>query len=732
MPDLHPINSFRVGALGLLLDALLTILGVRISVNGIDRVPRQSVIFASNHFTRLETILLPRIIKRRLGVVPRSLTDRFVFEALPKEFMESVGSVPTNIPDRDSVAVKSLLAGETWIIFPEGRMVKDKKVVSARRFIVHEDEQTRPPHTGTAAIALKAQLAAGMMSEFAEKYHISKIFGFEHLGPLDIKIVPVNITYYPERFFRTSFTNFIERATHLFSKEAVTKRFEEELRVESSFLRRGVEIIVNFGNPRGIAPYAAWLDQKTVNPVFREETVQAFSRSIRAITNDYMREIYRLTTVNPDHLMARLLFSMVARHRYSDEWDDVKRRVFLAALAVRDLGGVTSHKTISDNPHALIVWGERTFDGFLDMGIRQGLLERRDGRVFISEEEFKRPHEFHRIRIANTIEVIKNEIEPLPEVAGSVDETLKIGAKLLKERTTQALISIDRDHYLKDYAQFYVKDESKEMKFGMPALHFAGPSVGVLLVHGYLTSPEQMRPLLEYLTHQGITAYNVRLAGHGTSALDLATTDRRQWFYSVRLGYTILSQLVERVFVCGFGLGGVLGWLLAAQEPPRLAGVVSISAAMRQDDRFAALAPSMDFVDHLARKIGIRKRPIEFMKKESENPHFTYPKNPVHGMYQIRVLIREVRRQLSQVTVPALIIQGGDNPAVDPEGAREYFDAVSSKVKGIIPVESPYHGITYRGDDEIFGRIAAFVRDPVEGVADFSERVLNGKKDKGS
>jgi esterase/lipase/1-acyl-sn-glycerol-3-phosphate acyltransferase len=730
MADLHPINSFRVGALGLLLDALLAILGVRISVNGIDRVPSQSVIFASNHFTRLETIFLPRIIKKRLGVVPRSLTDRQVFEALPKDFMESVGSVPTNIPDRDSVAVRSLLAGETWIIFPEGRMVKDKKVVSARRFIVHEGKVTRPPHTGTAAIALKAQLAAGMMSEFAEKYHISKIFGLEHLGPLDIKIVPINITYYPERFFRTPFTDFVERATHLFRKGALTKRFQEELRVESSFLRRGMEIIVNFGNPRRIAPYAAWLDEKTVNPVFREETVNAFSRSIRAITNDYMTQIYRLTTINPDHLMARLFFSMVKRRRYSDDWDDVKRRVFLAALRVRDLGGVSCHKTISENPHALIVWGERTLEGFLDMGIHQGLLEKRDGTIFISEEEFKRPHEFHHIRIANTIEVIKNEIEPLPDVAESVDETLKLGGKLLKERTTSALISIDREHYLKDYARFYVKDESKEMKFGMPALHFAGPSVGVLLVHGYLTSPEQMRPLLEYLTHQGITAYNARLAGHGTSALDLATTDRRQWFYSVRLGYTILSQLVEKVFVCGFGMGGLLGWLLATQGPPKLDGVVSISAAMRQDDRFAALAPSMDLVDHLARKIGIRENPIEFTKKESENPHFTYPRNPVHGMYQIRVLIREVRRQLPRITVPALIIQGGDNPAVDPEGAREYFDAISSKVKGIVRVESPYHGITYRGDDEIFGRIAAFVKNPVEGVADFSGGVLGGKKPK--
>jgi esterase/lipase len=425
--------------------------------------------------------------------------------------------------------------------------------------------------------------------------------------------------------------------------------------------------------------------------------------------NDYMSEIYSLVTINSDHLMARLLYSMTARRRYRDRWEDLKRRVFLAALAIRDIPRLSCQETIAQNPHALVVWGESILDDFLSMGIREGVLERQGEDLVIKEKEFKWPQEFHDIRLLNTIEVIKNEIEPIEEVARAVDGTLKIGTKALAERTTEALIAGDQERYLHDYTRFYNQEESREMRFGMPAFHFVGPKVGVLLVHGYLASPEQMRPLLEHLTQRRITAYNVRLSGHGTSVVDLATRYWRDWYYSVRYGYTILSRMVEHVYVCGFGVGGLLGWLLAAHNPPRLSGIVSISAAMRPNERYAAATPLVDAAGHLLMKIGVRKKGIDFMNKESENPHFTYPKNPVHGMYQIHALIHEVRRLLPDVSVPALIIQGGDNPAVDAEGAEEYRTAISSKFKEVVHVQSPYHGIVYRGGDELFGRIAAFI-----------------------
>jgi esterase/lipase/1-acyl-sn-glycerol-3-phosphate acyltransferase len=718
MPDLRKISSVTTRILDLLISGLLKLTGVTITVSGIERLPTKSVIFVCNHYTRIETILLPYVIQRRLGITPRSLTARYVFESLPKRFMEAVGSVPVNIPDRDTVAVKSLLSGESWIIFPEGEMVKDRKVISARRFLLHEADKNilRPPHTGAAVIALKTQLAAGMMSDFAQRYRLTKIFDLEGLSPFEVKIVPVNITYWPQRFLKTRFAETVERAVLLLTKAVPPPRFEEELVVESSFLKSGVEITINFGTPKTTVSYAAWLSEKDYGPVFRGELTGAFTRAVKAMMTDYMTDIYELVTVNPDHLISRLLFSMTARRRYQDRWEDIKGRVLSAALTIRELRHIVCHEAIADNPYAMVVWGESILEDFLSMGIREGLLEKKDDDLVIREKEFKWPHEFHDIRLLNTIEVIKNEVEPLTQVTRAVDATLKIGPRVLSEATTKSLIAGDQERFLKDYAQFYDQGESREMQFGMPGFTFVDSKLGVLLVHGYLASPEQMRPLLEHLTRHGVTAYNVRLSGHGTSAVDLAAKTWHDWYYSVRYGYTILSRMTERVFVCGFGTGGLLGWLLAAANPPGLSGIVSISAAMRPTGPYAVAAPLVDAADHLLRKMRMRKKPIEFMNKESENPHFTYPRNPVHGMYQIRGLVREVTRRLPAVTVPALIIQGGNNPAVDGEGAEQYRDAISSEVKEVILVDSPYHGIVYRGGDELFDRIAAFIKSPPPGT----------------
>jgi len=53
---------------------------------------------------------------------------------------------------------------------------------------------------------------------------------------------------------------------------------------------------------------------------------------------------------------------------------------------------------------------------------------------------------------------------------------------------------------------------------------FEGGEVGCLLVHGFSGSPPEMQPMGDYLAGKGLTVLGVRLAGHGTSPEDMATT----------------------------------------------------------------------------------------------------------------------------------------------------------------------------------------------------------------
>ena len=118
-----------------------------------------AIIFVVNHFTRIETVLLPRAIHNATDLTPWSLASGNLFFGRLGSYLHSVGTISTEDPDRDKTITHSLLAGENpWIIFPEGRMVKDKKIVNHKgEFSIYSTKGRRPPHTGAAVLALRTE-----------------------------------------------------------------------------------------------------------------------------------------------------------------------------------------------------------------------------------------------------------------------------------------------------------------------------------------------------------------------------------------------------------------------------------------------------------------------------------------------------------------------------------------------------------------------------------------------
>ncbi|MBN2223426.1 MAG: alpha/beta fold hydrolase [Deltaproteobacteria bacterium] len=713
MADLKSISRFRVNALRYVIDGILRLARVDLVVNGLELVPDQSVIYIANHFTRTETLLVPYAIYRDKRQTPRILTSQYVFDAVGKRLLEGIGSVPVSHPDLDDIAAKSLISGESWVIFPEGTLGRD--VIGAPP--ADTDQPTvEIPQTEASIIGLKAQMAAKIMNDFIREYHLTKVFGLDSLSSLEVTIVPVNITYWPVRYSNTFLTRRIKKLLSKLEKGGQSHRYEEKLTLESSILSKGARITVNFGTPKKISHYSVWLAEKEAYPIQKNISNPFFSGAVEAMTSDYMTEIYRLVTINPDHLIARLLSTMVEKNVLIETWEDVKRRTYLAALGIRGIPNLSFHEIIRERPESLVAVGEPHLDNFFEMGKAEGFMAMKDGRLSLKKRELKWHDYYKGARVLNTIEVITNEIKPLTDVTRAIEETLFLDSPALAEAATRGLVAGEQERYVMDWARFYVKGESKEKRFGMPKLHIGSQKVGVLLVHGYMASPEEMRPLYEYLTAQGLTVYNVRLAGHGTSPYDLTTRSWEEWFYTARIGYTVLTTLVDKIFICGFSMGGALSWHLAAANPPKLAGIVSISAAMILRSRASFLAPFIDFVDYTMKLFGMGKTPVEFIPNHPENPHINYFKNPVHGVDQLLELVSVVRKELPRIMTPALIIQGGKDPTVDPESAEEYYDTIASKTKGLVWVDSPYHGIIYRGSDVIFDRIYRFITDPAQGV----------------
>jgi len=99
----------------------------------------------------------------------------------------------------------------------------------------------------------------------------------------------------------------------------------------------------------------------------------------------------------------------------------------------------------------------------------------------------------------------------------------------------------------RDYKRHFLTGETKPRHIGEPyLLHHEGTDCGVLLIHGLMAAPEEVREWADFLYSRGYTVYAPRLAGHGTSAADLAQRNYHDWLNSVDCGHAILRKCCKK------------------------------------------------------------------------------------------------------------------------------------------------------------------------------------------
>ena len=147
------MNRFAYRTTGIAIKTISNLSKANIVLHGQENIPAGSIIFVINHFTRLETFLMPYQIFTVTKVPVWSLADYELFQGAFGNYLGKVGALSTKSPHRDQLIVKTLLTGEAnWIIFPEGRMVKNKKIIEKGQFMVSRAGGKHPPHTGACLL----------------------------------------------------------------------------------------------------------------------------------------------------------------------------------------------------------------------------------------------------------------------------------------------------------------------------------------------------------------------------------------------------------------------------------------------------------------------------------------------------------------------------------------------------------------------------------------------------
>src|SRR5512135_2130077 len=101
------MNRIALRTTELAVKALTNLSRARVRLHRTELIPEPPAIFVINHFTRLETVLMPYLIHRLTHLPVRMLAHAEFFREPFGNLLDHLGAVSTRDPDRDRLIVKS-------------------------------------------------------------------------------------------------------------------------------------------------------------------------------------------------------------------------------------------------------------------------------------------------------------------------------------------------------------------------------------------------------------------------------------------------------------------------------------------------------------------------------------------------------------------------------------------------------------------------------------------------
>lgn len=729
---------------------LKRLLGIRLKLHAEKAQIQAGEIFLFNHFSRFETFIPQYLIYEKTGDYCCSVASGEFFgeESAMGNFLAQVGAIPHDHDRLLPLLAEQVLRGRKVIIFPEGGMVKDRRVVdeSGQYSIFSRSAMDRrKQHTGAGVLALGLDIfkksidlahkarKTDLLERWAEQLKMNEVEELLAAARRHTLIIPANITFYPIRISG----NFLSKGIEL-TNMGLTRRHSEEILIESNLILKETDLDIRLAEP--VDPRNAWswwekmllslharkietldevfiprsLDAKWYNQLLRSR-MRSKAKSVR---NEYMHKMYGAVTVNMSHLASSVIMQCLERGRNQISRDLFRKVLYLAVKRVQKIPSLYLHESVRnpENYDNLILGENKSLEQYISLAESAALIEPIEGHYrFLPKLQWV--HDFDEIRMENPVAVYNNEIMSIsaiaPNVAAAIDEAEKIGERQLAESLfDDEMISwrLDKEKFSKPR---HAEINAQETATRSGAPFFLRPKrnngVGVLLIHGFLASPAEVLGYGTSLADLGYMALGVRLKGHGTSPWDLRERSWEEWFESVSRGYRILRAYTDRILMVGFSTGGTLALRFAADQPDGLIGLAALNIPIKFCDSRMMYVPIIHGTNTLARWFSSYEGIKPFIQNIPEHPDINYRNIPIRGLYELRRLIAELLDRLPDVHCPTLLIQGDNDPIVAPESVETIRKRMRGGNFALLTIPSDRHGILFENIADCQEKITAFL-----------------------
>ncbi|MCG3220687.1 MAG: alpha/beta fold hydrolase [Candidatus Heimdallarchaeota archaeon] len=218
---------------------------------------------------------------------------------------------------------------------------------------------------------------------------------------------------------------------------------------------------------------------------------------------------------------------------------------------------------------------------------------------------------------------------------------------------------------------------------------FSNEQIGFLLIHGFTGTHFEMIPFEEFLTEKGFTVRNITLPGHETTEEDLTTKKWTDWIDFAQLNLDELKNECKKVFVSGLSMGGTITLLLGAKNND-LSGIITLAAVYRAPDWRMHLL-SIPFAHYVYPRYKNEESGWEDL--EALSTHKSYEHYPIKSVSELYKMLKETKKQVKNIQVPILVIQGKKDLSVLEKQAKWILNNVNTSDKQLVWIEKGGHVI---------------------------------------
>lgn len=744
------------------LTALKERLGVNIKLHDPDEILQEGQIFLFNHFARFETVISHYLIHKETGAYCRSVASSEFFEEDNRfsRYIRGLGAVPNNHPKLLPFLAAEILRGRKVVIFPEGGMVKDRLVIDKRgEYNVYSRvaQERRKHHSGAAVLALTLDaFKTGMLQlhrtgdrqtlqRWADEIGLDSVEILLENARKPTLLIPSNITFYPIRVNK----HLLHHAVDFFSGD-LPKQFEEEILIEGNILFRDTDMDICLGEPlrpvkkwsflyrRALGRFARekrsmddWFNRSgardtSITRIGRRYVTRRLAKLVSPLRDKYMHRMYERVTVNFGHLASHLIMTLVERGETEIDCDAFHKALYIAIKKIQTLPSVRMHRSIRkpSGYRGLLRGDTADLRELVATATQLDLFREQDGKYYFLPK-LREKHHPDRIRLENPVAVAANEVMPVVLATRAVHEAIigldhidSSGLARMRFDDLKSQFALDRVKFNDErYAEINDQETATESAEPFLLTPQSPKELGIVLVHGFLSSPAEVREFGEKLAKNGYRVIGVRLKGHGTSPWDLRGRPWQEWLESVREGYRIMAGLADKVCLIGFSTGATLSLMLSAEKPDKLAGVISISAALKFMNRNMMFVPLVHGANKMTNWLPSFEGIMPFRTNDTEHPNINYRNMPMRGLFELKRLVDELDDILGDIDCPVSLYQGTQDPVVDPVSAERIFAKLETRKKWLHKIPSKRHGILNENTDGVQEKIIQHLALEMNGDA---------------